>query len=448
MSVTVLLYRMMRLGWNVSFDWPFHSYCLWQKVGTELTGWSWIFSWVSPHSFKQDWLTVLTNHDVSESQQNLILSQAHFRTFLKYYLSQHIVMNVQAVFLGQNFMLNMIKEIEKLCLHQDPKLPKHLTDSQQILVHQHPKIISAEQVKIVLQKQIRLGTEYQCLCSQIWAIKLWEECVALAMTLHNFHSTVNLNHMVTQLKKKKSASQILVLIKHVIVNHNWLTANLFLLVTDESFINIVKSMSHLCLQTEGKGQQNSIATKHNNNSLIQSNSVCDDLVKSLSDFDTNIPPTQSFIKAAEPEQCGQATTAITETVIPPSLPPMKKWLTTCTCLFCFENLQCSHAQRFPITTSLCNHYCMIHFQYQIDTFSCPIPACDKIILDLNHFANHAVTIHKSDLRVRTFIMKIQERSVKPGTLITFRLWHVSKVSLKELGHTQCAGWDDYGEWCS
>ena len=96
---------------------------------------------------------------------------------------------------------------------------------------------------------------------------------------------------------------------------------------------------------------------------------------------------------------------MTEVIISLSVLSRKKQLTTCTCLFCFENAQCLCAQSFLTTVSLCNHYCMIHFQYQISAFLCSILSCDKLILNLNHFVNHAVSVHKSDLDVRASIMK-------------------------------------------
>jgi len=72
-------------------------------------------------------------------------------------MSQHVVVDVQAAFLGQDSMSDIIKEIGKLCLHWEPNLPKRLTDSQRASAHQHPDIISAEQAKVELQKQISLA---------------------------------------------------------------------------------------------------------------------------------------------------------------------------------------------------------------------------------------------------------------------------------------------------
>ncbi len=162
-------------------------------------------------------------------------------------------------------MSNLIKEIEKLCLCQDFNLFKHFTNSQQFLTHRHFNIINVKKTKVELKKQIKSvyssmkqtaksseDIKYRWLCDQIKVIKLWEKCAVLVKTLHNYHSIVDLNHMIAQLKKVKSASQILALIEHVLLNCNWLTDNLFNLMTDESFVNIVKTMSHLCSQSEDK----------------------------------------------------------------------------------------------------------------------------------------------------------------------------------------------------
>jgi len=252
-------------------------------------------------------------------------------------------------------------------------------------------------------------------------MKLQEERAALAEALCDYHSTADLDHMVAQLKGEEPPSQILAPVEHAIADRNWLAVNLFLPVTDESFADIVKTLSRLCSQSEGKGQQNLTCPKHNNNSLVHNNGVSDNPSKPLPEISAHIQPTQPSIEAAKPGQCDQATTEITEVTIPPSVPPRKKWLITRTCLFCYGNAQRSHAQSFQTTASLRYHYCMVHFQYQIGAFLCPIPSCNQIIMDPDHFANHAVTVHKSDLGVRAYIMRVQKHTVKPGLLIPFTL---------------------------
>jgi len=341
---------------------------------------------------------------------------------------------VQAAFLGQDSLSGLIKEIGKLCLRRDPNLPKRLTDSQRALAHRHPDIIGVEQAKVELKREIESvyssmkqaaespeGIKYRRLYSQGRAMKLREERAALAKTLHDYHSTADLDHMVAQLKGEEPSSQILAPVNHVIPDRNWLAGNLFDPVTDESFANIVETMSRLCSQSEGKGRRNFGGPRHDVKSLVHSPMPCDSPPKPLLEADAHVRPTQLAVDAARPGRRDQAAAATTAVAIPLTIPQTQKRLTTRTCLFCFGNPQRSRAQRFPTTASLRNHYRMVHFQYQIGAFPCPIPTCDKIILDPNHFANHAVTIHKSDLGVRASIMKVQERSVKPGTLIPFRL---------------------------
>ena len=130
-------------------------------------------------------------------------------------------------------MSDLIKEIGKLCLHQDPKLSKCLTDSQRALAHRHPDIIGVEQAKIKLKKQIGSvhssmkeaakspkGIKYQQLCGQARAMKLQEEHAALVKTLHDYHSTADFDHMVVQLKEEKPSSQSLASVEHVIQDRN------------------------------------------------------------------------------------------------------------------------------------------------------------------------------------------------------------------------------------
>jgi hypothetical protein len=126
---------------------------------------------------EQDWLTVSTDCGVSESQQNQILGHTHSEIFLKFYLSRCVVVDVQAAFLGHDSMSNMIKEIGKLCLHWDPNLPKHLTDSQRASAHRHPDIISAELAKVELQKQISLvHSNHRQAADSLEGIKYWQHC--------------------------------------------------------------------------------------------------------------------------------------------------------------------------------------------------------------------------------------------------------------------------------
>ena len=224
-------------------------------------------------------------------------------------------------------------------------------------------------------------------------------------TLCDYHSTANLNYMIVQLKKVKLFSQILALIEHIISDCNWLINNLFDSVTDESFVNIVKTMSCLYSQSEDKGQQNFSDLRNNVNSFMHSFMLCNSSLKLLLKFNTYVQSTWLTVKTARLKQCDQVIIII-KVVISLTISQTQKHLITYMCLFCFKNLQCLCAQQFQTTDSLYKHYCMIHFQYQMSAFLYLILSCNKIILNLNYFVNHAVMIHKLNLRVRAFIMKV------------------------------------------
>jgi hypothetical protein len=74
-------------------------------------------------------------------------------------------------------------------------------------------------------------------------MKLQKERAALTEVLCDYHSTADLNHMVAQLEGEEPSSWLLNLVKHAITDRNWLAVNLFLPVSDESFTDIVKTMS-------------------------------------------------------------------------------------------------------------------------------------------------------------------------------------------------------------
>jgi len=67
-------------------------------------------------------------------------------------------------------------------------------------------------------------------------MKLQKKCVILVKTLHDYHSTADLDYIIVQLKRVKPSSQILALIKHVISDRNWLADNRFN-TTSDVFIN-------------------------------------------------------------------------------------------------------------------------------------------------------------------------------------------------------------------
>ncbi|KAI4281520.1 MAG: hypothetical protein L6R38_003624 [Xanthoria sp. 2 TBL-2021] len=75
---------------------------------------------------------------VSQPQLLQILGHRKIETFQKHYQSTDVVVDVQATFLGSTSKSDMIKEIGKLCLRQDPKLPRSLTMDQKLQARNQP----------------------------------------------------------------------------------------------------------------------------------------------------------------------------------------------------------------------------------------------------------------------------------------------------------------------
>lgn len=119
--------------------------------------------------------------------------------------------------------------------------------------------------------------------------------------------------------------------------------------------------------------------------------------------------------SAEPPECLKAPTSTAS----PRFNKIRKPPTPLTCLFCHGNPRRARTQRFARRDSLRRHYRQVHFQYQVGPFLCPLPDCFKIIQDSDHFANHATTVHKSDLGVRAAIRSARARTAKPGQLAPF-----------------------------
>lgn len=69
---------------------------------------------------------------VNQPQLLQILDYRKIEIFQKHYQLTDVVVDVQAIFLGSTPKSDMIKEISKLCLRQDPKLPRSLTMDEKL----------------------------------------------------------------------------------------------------------------------------------------------------------------------------------------------------------------------------------------------------------------------------------------------------------------------------
>jgi len=384
---------------------------------------------------------VILDRGVSDQQRNQILGHARSDTFLKHYISSNVVVDVQATFLGTASKSDLIKEIGKLCLRRDPNLPKRLSDEQRTQAHQHPDVVRAQKQKDALAQRLQDGfgsikngskspdgIQHTRVQSKLRALKLRTERDAFAQILRQFHSAADLDHTVTQLNGEKPASKMLVPVPHVLEERRQLAHDLFQPATESSFAKMVDVMARLCSLFEGKDRR---CNSHEGDFIDQTNkpSACAqypppavdeplhsiDSIEPAMDIDTVKPLEEAKstkvvkpVKSMKPAASSKVTKA-------------KKSPTSLTCLFCYGNPKRGRTQSLARSDSLRRHYLQVHFQYQVGPFPCPLPDCMKIIHDSDHFANHAVTMHKSDLGVRAVIMEALERAAKPGRLASFTL---------------------------
>ncbi len=352
-----------------------------------------------------------------------------------------MVVDVQATFLGTASRSDLIKEIGKLCLRRDPNLPKRLSDVQRTQAHQHPDVIRIQQKKDALKQQLQDefgsikngskslgGVQHTRVQSKLRALKLRVEREAFTQILREFHCAADLDHMVLQLNGEEPASKMLAPVQHILEERRQLAHDLFQPATDSSFAKMVDVMARLCSLYEGKDRrcnsyegdagdqtnQRSICVPHASAAVYKS-TYCSDAIEAVIDLDAVTPlKAAKSIKAMEPAKSIKplASSKITK---------IKKPAASLTCLFCYGNPKRGRTQSLARSDSLRRHYRQVHFQYQVGPFPCPLPDCMKIIHDSDHFANHAVTVHKSDLGVRAVISGALERTAKPGQLAMFTL---------------------------
>ena len=134
-----------------------------------------------------------------------------------------MVVDVQATF------LDTVKNIRKLCLHRILNLPKRLSGHQRTQAHQHPDVIRAQKEKDLLAQKLKNdfntikngskssdGIQHTRVQSRLRVLKLRVKREAFTKILRDFHSAVDLNHMMTQLNREEPPSNMLTLVPYVL----------------------------------------------------------------------------------------------------------------------------------------------------------------------------------------------------------------------------------------
>ena len=350
-----------------------------------------------------------------------------------------MIVDVQATFLGNASKSDLIKQIGKLCLRRDPNLPKRLSDDQRLQAHRHLDIFRIQKEKDDLKQRLQEefgsirngsksleGLHYTRLQSKLRALNLRCERESFIQILRDFHSAADLDHMVSQLSGEEPASKILSPVSHILEERSQLAHALFQPTTESSFVEMVEVMTRFCSLSEGKQRCHSHEIDVGNRTIEPSaypQGVSSTGQKSLHNH--NVIEAVLGLDAVKEVQIAEAVRPAKSrkpTLKSPSkITKGKKSPNSLTCLFCHGNPKRGRTQNFARTDSLRRHYRQVHFQYQVGPFPCPLSDCMKIIHDSDHFANHAVTIHDSDLGVWARITEALKRTTKPGQLASFVL---------------------------
>ena len=374
---------------------------------------------------------------MSDQQRNQILGHARSDTFLKHYISTHVFVDVQAIFLGTASKADLIKELGKLCLRRDPHLPKRLSDQQKREAYERPDIIQTQRERAGSERALKdrfgcsskargspEGEAFQKIQSKLQGLKRQAEREAFSRTLRDFHSVADLEHMVLQLKGQTPTSPLLVEAPFVLEERKHLAHDLFRPATEATFAAMVDAMARLCLLSEGKKGQGPQALGSQRPAPDVDDRPLSPLVPSEPAWTRRSGHEPLRADNAQPparKQQGKAAKSVRLKLKPPScrVAKTKKLLTPLTCLFCHGNPRRGRTQTLARSDSLRRHYRQVHFQYQVGPFPCPLQDCAKIIQDPDHFANHASTKHKSDLGARAIIANTSTRVDRPGQLPSF-----------------------------
>lgn len=154
---------------------------------------------------------------VSQPQLLQILGHRKIETFQKHYQSTDMVVDVQATFLGFTSKSDIIKEIGKLCLRQDPNLPRSLTIDQKLQARNQPELQQLERQRNVLTQGLRAHfaklkdgaatsefAQRQNVIGQLYRERARAKKEHFQRVLREFHDTADLNLMVSQLEGKNT----------------------------------------------------------------------------------------------------------------------------------------------------------------------------------------------------------------------------------------------------
>ena len=384
-----------------------------------------------------------TDRGVSDQQRNQIMGHmgpGKSETFFKYYLSTTVIVDVQAIFLGQPTRSELLKQVAKMQLRFDGRIPKSLNAEQKqdawsedSRISEHQTAAASLRRELVMQygsKGKSKGSagyeKHEGMMKRIRTLKAAAERHKLRRLLETYHETADLDDCVAQLRGEKPPSHPLRPVDFALEDRRWLAETLFCETDDRHFGEIVERMARLALQSEDRRQGSTQASEPASapaSSNVQS-SACSS-PPGLSPAPPEPEPAQILLTASSATTVSRSTQtgpSLPQTVITqqPSQSTRRSRLSSpkpLACLFCYG--QPGKKELFRRSDTLRLHYQRTHFQYATNEFLCPVVSCHMVIRDVRMFMNHAKRVHKSDLGKRAPIKTVPPHQRRLGQIQTF-----------------------------
>ena len=307
-------------------------------------------------------------------------------TFQKYYLSTHVRVDIQAIFLGGVSRADLIKEIGELHLRRDKNLPRALTAAQQQASWNCTEIkeLQAELSALSAQVKNTIGRirckdteqhrKYQVVQARIRCVKLRKEREAFQKLLKDFHSTSDLDHVVAQMMSQELPLEMLEPVEHILDSWRWLSEHLSKPAEDSSFAEIVETMAGLCLEVEERDIRKAASKLATTNPPTEETHATKRMLPSMvvvqgESLPQHVEPSSNMISSTqtENEPRSEKRSLGHDLAVATSLRKFSASerepgrLTPLTCLFCYNKQ--GRQQSFKREDGLHRHYRSMHFYY-------------------------------------------------------------------------------------
>ncbi|KAI9773157.1 MAG: hypothetical protein M1840_008278 [Geoglossum simile] len=314
----------------------------------------------------------------TDAERNQVMGHIRGQVFERNYLSSHVKIDVQSAYLGSPSQDALIRALGQMSLSQDLRAPKSLSAEQATAIKHHPKVaelqgkcndlrsrIKLKYGKIKSAKDTEIYCQYQLLKKELLVEIQRQRQERLCNERKQFFNTIDSREIQQQFSGLSSSGtdekqidiDVEARAQHISKERTRIADGLFRLSADSTDqeryglrVQVLTDLVALCRQRESPSQERS---PHN------------DLDK-ISDT---------------PE---------------PDLLPIACLSTQC--LFCLgDNHLSNHTRTFSYSRvdALKRHVATAHLRYLAadKSLTCPHPACKEDLNSIEHFKNHAATVH-------------------------------------------------------